>query len=78
MEFSAYLVSFAKNAKPDARGLPAWSTFDPDTFELMHFRLDGGPKFELDPRQRGLALIEQAASVQPVSNSHPAAICSIP
>lgn len=58
---NAYFVNFAKTGNPNGRGLPRWTTFDPQADNLLMLYEDATAKSVVDPAKRKLDAVQQAA-----------------
>jgi len=58
--FHQYFVNFAKQGDPNGAGLPRWQQFEPTTFDIMLFNMNGQAQQQPDPWRDRLALVEQA------------------
>jgi para-nitrobenzyl esterase len=62
--FSSYIGAFVRTGDPNGGGLPTWSAFDREAYELLDFTLEDGPVFGPDPRADGIRLVERVADAQ--------------
>lgn len=62
--FNHYVGNFIKTGNPNGAGLPQWSQFDPNRFDVMNFTPDDGPVMMRDPRAAGVELVEKVMSAE--------------
>jgi para-nitrobenzyl esterase len=66
---NAYVVNFVKHGDPNGHELASWPKFDPARSELMMFTPDHGPRYQGDPWQQRLDLVERVAESASPSRS---------
>lgn len=64
--FHQYFVNFAKYGNPNGTGLPPWPKFDPATFNIMLFNMEGQANVQPDPWRERLALVERAMDAKAI------------